>query len=159
MTYSFYMVAEYYWNGKYASLCEASTLDWGGGHVEMANAAIYVRCTLFKPSSAQPASTWLRTLSDRRWISVNTEVAVLLLTDLWPPHGWKQCPQLFCRAEICFCVLYHYHHGLWLTVACNKHHGFSYVPTINNDVNWITTVLLMRALAVLIVYFCKLQIC
>lgn len=80
MTYLFYMVVEYYWNGKYASLCEVSTLK--RGHVEMANAAIYIRYTFFKPSSPQQVSAWLKSPSEQRQISVYIEVAVLQLTDL-----------------------------------------------------------------------------
>lgn len=66
MTYSFYTVVEYYWNGKYASLC-VSTPE--GERVEMANAAIYTRYAFFKPSSPQQASTLLNGPSAQLWMS------------------------------------------------------------------------------------------
>lgn len=67
MHYSSYMVVEYYWNGKSASLYEVPTPEWG--HVEMANAAIYIRYIFFRRCSPQMASSSLKNQSEQHWIS------------------------------------------------------------------------------------------
>lgn len=75
MNYSSYMVVEYYWNGKYASLYEVPTLEWG--HVEMANVAIYIRYIFFRPGSPQQASTSLKGPPEQHGISFSFILKVL----------------------------------------------------------------------------------
>lgn len=79
----FYVVVEYYRNGKICCFTWGGMICSWGGTRKTANAAIYIRNTLFIPSSPQKESTAPNGPSAQHWISADSEDAFWPLTHPW----------------------------------------------------------------------------